>query len=46
MLSPHHADITNVWTHDGWLYLAVIIDMNRSGERYDHAVSKSFFATL
>jgi len=49
-------DMTYLWTAQGWLYLAVIIDlysrrvvgwsMSERSDRWDNAVAESFFASL
>ena len=50
------ADFTYVWTAEGWLYVAAVIDlfsrravgwsMSRSGNVWDNAVMESFFSSL
>ncbi len=50
------SDITYIWTHEGWLYLTVMIDlfsrkvvgwdMSRKGDCWDNSVAESFFARL
>jgi transposase InsO family protein len=46
-------EAVSFWTYVGWLYLAVVlaqagisVNMSRTGNRYDNAVTGSFFGTL
>ena len=50
------ADFTYVWTAEGWLYVAAVVDlfsrrvvgwsMSRSGNVWDNAAMESFFSSL
>ena len=50
------ADFTYIWTAEGWLYVAAVIDlysrrvvtcsMSRSGNCWDNAAMESFFSSL
>jgi len=50
VLVPNHSwvtDITYIKTHEGWLYLAVVIDLfSHRGNCHDNAAAESFFELL